>query len=168
MRPQESWAERKVAQRVERVQNERKLRDACRQNDFGLYKQLNAVTIPKQCQIGPEIYAINRFYSDYAFDPVTCPFLYAVQPMYQKESTPSCLRNVVPAIALANAAKLQQRYDLLEESVKYYGRSLRHLAQCLNDPEVAKRDDTMLTVYILGLYEVHTRITPHMSGDWVH
>ena len=74
--------------------------------------------------------------------------------MYNQDKIPSCLHSIVPAVALASVAKQQRRYDLMAEADQYYGKALRKLAHGLTDPEAAKHDATLLTVFLLGLYEV--------------
>ena len=116
--------------------------------------EANAYFLAKQCHIGPEVFAINRFYSDYAFTAGTCPFLYLVAPLYLESQTPSSLHSAVPAVALASAAKQLQRYDLMAEAHRHYGQALRKLVRGLADPKTARHDATLITIFLLGLYEV--------------
>lgn len=149
IRPQEKWAKKTVVQRVKRVQISRSQQGAQPSADA----LLKAVMLPKQCQIGPEIYAINRFYADYAFTIASCQFLYLVQPLWGGSKTPSSIHSVVPAVALANVAQKLGRHDLMEQADRHYGRALKKLADSLNNPEVSKHDGTLLTALMLSLYE---------------
>ncbi|KAF2109956.1 hypothetical protein BDV96DRAFT_229807 [Lophiotrema nucula] len=158
LRRQEKWAAKKVVQRVERVQKKRDLEERRTQSASPAPSQprpflVNAVSLPSQPQIGPEVFAINLFYSDYSFTAASCPFLYLVQPLYMREDSPSCLHSIVPAVALASAAKQQRRHDLMAAAHEHYGTALRKLVHCLADPEIAKQDATLITVFLLGLYE---------------
>ena len=160
LRRQEKWAAKKVVQRVERVQKKRDLEQRRTESTSPaplqprLASLVNAASLPSQPQIGPEVYAINLFYSDYSFTAAACPFLYLVQPLYMREDSPSCLHSVVPAVALASAAKQQGRHDLMAAAHEHYGTALRKLVHCLADPEIARKDATLITVFLLGLYEV--------------
>lgn len=151
VRPQEKWAKKKVVQRVERVQNLRDMKEAARSSADDMLK---AALLPRQPQISPEIFAINRFYTDYAFTMASCQFLYLVQPMWGQNSTPLSLQSIVPAVALANVAKKLCRHDLMELAQRHYGQALKKMARGLTNPEVARHDGTLLTAIMLGLYEV--------------
>jgi hypothetical protein len=153
IRPQEKWAKKKVVQRVERVQVLRDQKAPARPSAGDLLK---GVLLPKQPQIGPEIFAINRFYTDYAFTMASCQFLYLVQPMWGKNNTPLALQSIVPAVALANVAKKLGRHDLMEQAHRHYGQALNKMAKGLTNHEVAKHDGTLLTAIMLGLYEVRS------------
>lgn len=67
---------------------------------------------------------------------------------------------MLPAVALANVAKKQRRYDLMMQANVHYGKALRQLAKNLLDPELAKHDSTLLCVEWLGHYEVSLIIYP--------
>jgi hypothetical protein len=151
VRPQEKWAKKKVVQRVGRVQVLRNQRATAGLSAGDLLK---AVLLPKQPQIGPEIFAINRFYTDYAFTVANCQFL--SQPISGKNKTPLALQSVIPAVAMANVAKKLGRYDLMEQAHRHYGQALKKMAKGLTNPEVAKHDATLLTALMLGLYEVRS------------
>ena len=181
VRHQEKWAEKKVVQRVEKVQL---LRDAggepsdqssrSRSRRGGGPNQgaepalqpfrdmVAKATWNSQPQIRPEIYAINRFYIDYSFAAATCPFLYRVNTLYNSDKAPNALHSVVPAVALASAARRHNRHDLMQEATQHYGKTLRRLASGLADSKIAKTDATLLTVFMLGLYEVRScLVRPH-------
>jgi hypothetical protein len=155
VRHQEQWAQKKVSQRVAKVQSLREERS--RQTPVTLIDFLNRDFFANQPQIRPEVYATDRFYSDYAFAAATCPFLYRVQPLYDSEKAAKatgCLHSIVPAVALASEAKRNRRHDLMQEASQHYGRTLRRLSKCLANPDDAKNDATLLTIFLLGLYEV--------------
>ncbi|KAF2193113.1 hypothetical protein K469DRAFT_693169 [Zopfia rhizophila CBS 207.26] len=171
VRHQEEWAQGKVAKRVERVAEKRRERDrqltsSSTTSSNVMASNLLAITLLKQCQIGPEVFAINRFYNGYVFTSGTCPFLYRVAPLYQSQ-IPNSLHNAVPAVALASSAKQLGRHDLMAEAHRHYGRALRNLAKSLSNPELAKNDATLLTVFFLGLYEfITTDRLPGFTSPW--
>ncbi|KAF2462868.1 uncharacterized protein BDR25DRAFT_118150 [Lindgomyces ingoldianus] len=156
VRHQEKWAECKVAKRVEKVQMKRNQRHVHRKPDLSSYVAAHALSMSKQCQIGPEVYAINRFYSDYAFTEGTFPFLHLVAPLYTLEQTPGYLHSALPAVALASSAKQLNRHDMMLEAHRHYGNAVRSLNNSLPDTSMAKHDATLLTVFLLGLYEFIT------------
>ncbi|KAF2189333.1 hypothetical protein K469DRAFT_683740 [Zopfia rhizophila CBS 207.26] len=139
VRHQESWAKKKVVQRVERVQNLRNLQAAPTHADFQMRSRYRS-----------SARLVRRFTPLPAFTATTPE----QQPHARFFITPSCLHSVVPAVALASMAKQQRRHDLMKKADKHYGRTLRKLAQCLSDPATAKHDATLLTVFMLILYEV--------------
>ncbi|KAF2732738.1 hypothetical protein EJ04DRAFT_513699 [Polyplosphaeria fusca] len=153
LRRQEKWAAKKVGQRVERVQMKRKVERMRAQSTSPLPSAMLPAMLPRQVQIGPEAFAVSLFYADYSFTAATCPFLYLVQPLYEQQDGPDCLHSVVPAVALASAAKQMRRQDLMAAAHDHYGTALRRLVKCLSDPDVAKQDATLITVFLLGLYE---------------
>ncbi|KAF2106100.1 hypothetical protein BDV96DRAFT_694361 [Lophiotrema nucula] len=142
IRQQNQWAEVLVERRVQKGQKRR---------NPDILKA--GISIPKQLQVGPEIYAISRFYSNYAYTSGTCPFLYLLAPLYDDTRAPACLHYVVPAVALASAARQLKRRDLMTDAHRYHGRAIKALGKGLSDPEVVKHDGTLITVFLMGLYE---------------
>ncbi|KAF2651179.1 hypothetical protein K491DRAFT_101507 [Lophiostoma macrostomum CBS 122681] len=154
VRRQEKWARNKVVQRVERV---KQLRDQCTRQERNICAG-NALpkraSFASQPQLGVEIYAVEHFYSDYAYAAGTCPFMNSIAPLYCSPKTPDCLHSVVPAVALASAGQQLGRADLLQKANQHYGTALRRLGTCLSDPVVAKHDAALLTIFLLELYEL--------------
>ncbi|KAF2010498.1 hypothetical protein BU24DRAFT_454859 [Aaosphaeria arxii CBS 175.79] len=154
IRPQESWAKKTVAQRVERVQNRRN-----EQQERELLLNHPSTVLPSSdgmvgLQVRPELYAIERFYQDYGFRANTVNFLNFVEPYYGSQAISQCINSVLPAVALVNVAKQQRRHDLMQEARRHYGRALRSMTEILKDPVARKHDATLVTVYLMALYEV--------------
>jgi hypothetical protein len=108
----------------------------------------------EQLRIDMENAALHRFYMEYAYTSGTCPFLYLVAPLYEDASTPVCLHSAVHAVSMATMARQLKRHDIMEKAERWYGKTLKNLAVALNQTEAAKHDGTLLTVALLGLYEV--------------
>jgi hypothetical protein len=171
VRSQTEWAEKKVAQRVEKVQHLRNQR--IREEMIMKLESTNCVypkraTFASQPQIGVEVYAVEHFYSDYSkprlrykpeqpwavYAAGNCPFSNSILPLYTSPNNPNCLHSIVPAVALASAGRQLGRPDLLQEAHRHYGTALSRLGKCLSNPVVAKHDATLLTIFLLELYEV--------------
>ena len=83
-----------------------------------------------------------------------CPFMNGVRPHYLSPNAPDCLHSIVPAVALSSAARQLGRPDLLQKANQHYGTALRKLGKRLRDPVIVKHDATLLTIFLLELYEV--------------
>jgi hypothetical protein len=154
LRQQEQWAAKNVTQRVERVQQMRNARIA-KTSDKELFTSFpSVVRLARQPQVRSEVFAVERFYMNFAFSVGTCPFMYVLRPLYDAPDTPGCFQSIVSGVALCSAARQLDRYDLMCKAGMHYGNALRQLARSLSDPVVAKHDSILLTVYLLGLYEV--------------
>lgn len=162
VRHQEQWAKDKVAQRVDSKLKERKRQDfethAClmiqQWHQPPSYIPTTTSTIPPVCWVGPEEYAINRFYADYALTSGTIPFLDQLPALHASLGVPSCLLSIVPAVALASSARQLSRYDLMEQAKRHYGHALKSLRSALSDEKLALQDSISFTIFLLGLFEV--------------
>lgn len=103
--------------------------------------------------IGPDVYTINHFYDNYVLN-TEAPLLDFLPELYSASLTEPCLDEVVPAVALANSAMQLKRCDLMLEARKHYGRAIMSLNSSLQDREEATSDGVLLTVFLLGLFEV--------------
>lgn len=114
--------------------------------------------LSKQITIDMENAALHRFYLEYAYTSGTCPFLYLVEPLYEEVSTPTCLHSAVHAISMATMARQTRRHEIMAKAEGWYGKTLRDLATALSQSDAAKHDGTILTVALLGLYEVSSAL----------
>ena len=74
--------------------------------------------------------------------------------MLRDPSVAPCLRDIIKATALACTAREIDSCDLTTEAERCYGKSLKSLAVTIEDPEKARQDSVLLTVFFLKLYEV--------------
>lgn len=102
--------------------------------------------------------ALNRFFLDYVVssDPLDRGqgFLEFLPNLYANASKDSCLRATVSAIALGNFAGRFQVAKAKAEAVESYGIALRDINSAIKDPEKARLDETVLSVYLISLTEV--------------
>lgn len=66
----------------------------------------------------------------------------------------SCLFNVVTAVAYANYNGRFKSEEANKASRLYYGQTLQQLAMIMTDPAETQRDDILMVIFLLGLYEV--------------
>lgn len=144
-REQGTYAEIKVTERVRKATLDRENR---------LLMATSGAVIPRGPTIGPDVYAVNKFFTDLAFDSKTLPYLRVLPVFFSPSTRTPCLLEAIPAVALASTARQLRRSDLMSESHRRYGNSLKSLARALADRDSAVSDDTLLTVFLLGLYEI--------------
>ena len=112
--------------------------------------------------------AVGRFFSDYVVDT------HASNPeqgwndllpdMFGRSSSDSCLHVSVIANSLANLAGRQSLPELKDSAAAKYCQALELTNAALQNPEEATRDETLLAVSLLGLYEVRSPYNPcHLS-----
>lgn len=104
--------------------------------------------------IDPSVFAIDRFYRDYVVAAGILPFLDFLPDMFERSKDIACFRQALSAVALGSAAKQMRHHDMLLESKKAYGGSLESIANALQVPDLAKSDEVLVAVFLMGLYEV--------------
>lgn len=117
--------------------------------------------------------AIDRFFFDYVLspDPIDHPqtgFLSHLPFLFGGAEPDSALATAVTAAAFANYAQRTPNADCETYGLKYYVNALNLMGQAVQDPNEVGSIETLLTSFVLGLYEV---ITPtHVSAgqaSWV-
>lgn len=81
-------------------------------------------------------------------------FLEFLPNLYASSYSDSCLRATVSAVALANFAGRFHAAKAKSEAVESYGVALKEINAALNDPPRARRNETVLSIYLLSLSEV--------------
>ena len=77
-----------------------------------------------------------------------------IQQKLSECSPDSCLHSAVAALSYANYHGRYKSQEAYEASTTYYGRTLPKLASLISNPAEILRDDVLMVVLLLGLYEV--------------
>jgi len=85
------------------------------------------------------------------------PTIYSDQPI----GTP--LRQAIAALGLAGLSNFWKAPHIMAQANKAYAMALQTVNVSLGNIEEAKSDQTVVTIMLLGLYEVLTRLTPNAS-----
>lgn len=117
-----------------------------------------SVTIPACSQ------AKDLFYYNYVVGTLK-PF-----DFLQMFSSPTCkddhLSSSMDAVALAYLNYQRRIPDAQSDARRHYVTALRLLNKAIQDPELAKKDSTLLSILLLDLYEKITNQEPHYEGAW--
>ncbi|KAF2238185.1 hypothetical protein EV356DRAFT_573755 [Viridothelium virens] len=130
--------------------------------------------VNQHVELGPELWeaVINRFFFDFVVppdleDPQWSGFLSHLPALFNQTQPNSALANAVTAAAFANYAGRIGNTECETYGLKYYVSALKLMGQAVRDPSEVGSISTLLTSFVLGLYEV---ITPtHVSageGSW--
>jgi hypothetical protein len=113
--------------------------------------------------------AYNRFIYDFVIpnahsDPgVVADGLLDFVPMYGNAAAGSCLRAATMAVCCANYAGRFKSAEARLQSSEHCGRALKLMQAAIKDPMEAKSDETLLTVYLLGIWEVRRLLLSYMK-----
>ncbi|KAI9723679.1 MAG: hypothetical protein M1812_000979 [Candelaria pacifica] len=81
-------------------------------------------------------------------------FMEHLLPMYQNAKVDSQLSLITSATALSALGKGRGMESLMPKAYKMYSRALVAVKKAINDPVEAKKDETLMTVMLMSLYEV--------------
>jgi len=115
----------------------------------------------RSCSIGPILIvpvhdqAIPIFIRDYVLCDARMPGSFHFLPdMLKNESTESGLMHAIKALGIARIAMKARSPNALVEGDVEYAEALHAVNLALADPERAREDRTLITVMMLGMYEV--------------
>ncbi|KAF2839257.1 hypothetical protein M501DRAFT_1016338 [Patellaria atrata CBS 101060] len=112
-----------------------------------------------------ESQAIDRFFNEYAEIPGHSQpeygYLWFLPALCCRVDVLPCLREALPAVALASLAKQTRQPRMLLRAHLHYGKALPLVNTTLSNPEDVKNDSTLVTVLLLGLYQLITA-----EKDW--
>lgn len=74
--------------------------------------------------------------------------------MYLEADSRSCLPKAVHAIALMHMYNLGSHLEIKYLAQQWYGDALKSINEVLQDPIKRLNDDSILAVWLIGLYEV--------------
>ncbi|KAI9663871.1 MAG: hypothetical protein M1821_007361 [Bathelium mastoideum] len=117
---------------------------------------------PELCSI-----AIHRFFFDYVLPPhpdghPRTGFLSHLPTLFNESYPDSALANAVTAAALANHAGRTFNTESETLGLNYYVSALNLMGQAIQDPIEVGSIETLLTSFVLGLYEIIN--PPHNSA----
>jgi hypothetical protein len=104
-----------------------------------------------------EMRAIHYFLSNYVLVPhvgTTRSHLSYVLPLLKGETPGTQLPTSFTAVALASFAKTPGASRLLVRAGQEYSKALNLVNKSLQNPTMAKSDQTLASILLLGLYEV--------------
>ena len=95
------------------------------------------------------------FYNFVSQDPSSLQTYSHVMPtVYRQDSSFNALPNIIEAIGLAGVSNVKQAPQLMAAAGVKYARALRAVTASIQDSKEASKDQTLITVMLLGLFEV--------------
>ena len=95
------------------------------------------------------------FYNFVSQDPSSLQTYSHVMPtVYRQSSSFNALPNIIEAIGLAGVSNVKQAPQLMAAAGVKYARALRAITASIQDSKEASTDQTLITVMLLGLFEV--------------
>lgn len=108
----------------------------------------------------PEQLAICQFFTNLVLVPThldaQCGFLDCLLPLYTSTRYDSMLSLATSAVALAVAGSEPHRHEGYKLGRAILGDALRKTTTALRDPVQCVQDETLMTVMLMGFYEVGT------------
>lgn len=98
----------------------------------------------------------NFFFANYSLNepPLSKGYHSWLTGMYRAEGTNYALRAAIEAAGMAGISNISYAPGVASRSKECYGRALAATKQALSDPVESVADTTLLTVILLGLFEV--------------
>ena len=135
-------------------------------------RQMSTITSPN---FYATVAAANLFFDQYisVWLKHTKNELDFVAPLYGQAKADSMLSNIVTALGLASLPTQQEKRFFRVLAGEKYSKALRQTQKSLQNPTLARRDETVATVVLLALYELlgsdeivshHQRILLHLNG----
>ncbi|KAF6809129.1 C6 zinc finger domain-containing protein [Colletotrichum sojae] len=110
--------------------------------------------LPTNVDLGPEVYTLGRFYTNYA-TTASIVFFNRLPAHYQADlSDASHTRHATHAVALASASRQLRQSGLMVEARRHYGKAIARLNQALKDPVRVRDDSNLVTLFLFGMFEV--------------
>ncbi|KFZ09429.1 hypothetical protein V501_05572 [Pseudogymnoascus sp. VKM F-4519 (FW-2642)] len=103
----------------------------------------------------------------YALDGHTRGHLDYLTDVFRKDSLDEGLLSSMKAVGLAGFAHTTRSPYLIKNARYQYIKAIQHTNAALRDPSTAKKDATLLTIIILGIFESVTGGSLRSLRDWV-
>ncbi|KAF6838402.1 C6 zinc finger domain-containing protein [Colletotrichum plurivorum] len=117
------------------------------------------LVLPANVDVGPEVYTLGRFYTNYA-TTASIVFFNRLPAHYEADlSDASHTRHATHAVALASASRQLRQSGLMVEARRHYGKAIARLNQALKDPVrviVGKRSSKVI--------DLEQNVFPHGVG----
>ena len=115
----------------------------------------NVTVVPLPLQVPAEDQASCFFFSNYVEPANAHNSMYEYLPaMYGSTHRDSALFFVITALGLAGLSNHKCAPQLMSEATLRYDAALHLVNEMLGDPVTAKADQTLVSILLLGLYEV--------------
>ncbi|KAJ5221008.1 uncharacterized protein N7469_009895 [Penicillium citrinum] len=109
----------------------------------------------------------QRAYNRFCYDFITVyPGVIGRLPaLLEDTADDSCLFTVVRALAYANYHGRYGSDEAYEASRLHYGQALQQLVMVMTVPDEMQRDDSLMVIFLFGLYEMFT--SSIRDGSWI-
>jgi hypothetical protein len=124
----------------------------------------HAEEIPRSVVIPTCSQAKDLFYYNYVVGTLK-PFDF-LQAFYSPTCNDEHLTSSMDAVALAYLNYQRHVPNAQSDARQHYVTALQLLNKAIQDPELRKKDSTLLTILLLDLYEKITNKEPHYEGAW--
>ena len=115
-------------------------------------------SVPRMWNDFPEQQAICAFFLDFVLLPrhpdSICGHLELLLPLYSASHADSPLTLATSSVALALSGGASTRPEDHQRGRTVFGKALRKTGTAIQDPIESKKDETLMAVLLLGLYEV--------------
>ncbi|KAH1334776.1 hypothetical protein KXW65_000768 [Aspergillus fumigatus] len=86
-------------------------------------------------------------------------------PRYYTDSTPTCCREAVHAVALASLARKMRESELMARARHHYSKAISALNSALNDPVLTADDSVLVTLLLFSLFEFMSTFVDYELSD---
>ena len=128
-------------------------------------------SVPKPLGETTERQALSFFFSEFVALPrhqdTARGFIEYLLPIYSDARRNSPLLDATAAAALAALSHKRRSQQLMVHSHMHYGKAVTALQEAIGDPNIAKSNETLMSIMILGLFEAMTA-TESSLFEWGH
>lgn len=119
---------------------------------------------PAPLNVAVEVYYIPRFFSDYSANSGVA--IYDALPVLASTSPATCYSHALNAVAMASSSGLLCQSGLLTRARVSYGLALSNLQRAILDPEPLRDDSVLVTLFLLGFFEVRCHMCASVCLCW--
>jgi hypothetical protein len=155
-RQQDQIAAHRVQSRVAKRRAERKEEQRASEPRGSVTAMSSAAlaspAMPRSLDVSFEIYCIPQLFSDYSSNSGIA--IYDVLPALTSAGPASCYSHALNAVAAASSSGLLCQPRLLTRARVSYGMAVSNLQRAIVDPEPLRDDSVLVTLFLLGFFEV--------------
>ena len=122
-----------------------------------------APPVPRPLDFAVEIYCIPLLFNDYSSNSGIG--IYDVLPALTSASPASCYSHALDAVAVASSSGLLCQPSLLTKARLSYGMAMSNLQKAIVEPEPLRDDSVLVTLFMLGFFEVSYSLGPLSLGS---
>ncbi|KAF2271371.1 uncharacterized protein EI97DRAFT_285788 [Westerdykella ornata] len=144
--------------------------------DFTVFQRLMSRLsegIAPSLTLPPEYEAVVFFINDFIMKTLPLQpeaqrgFFQLLVPLYTRAKSGSALHMAFNAVALAVCGNYPDKQDLLIAAAQEYGAAMRKVNEAINDKELWKSDEIIVSVLLFSLYETIMSTNKTIDG-WAH